>query len=343
MPKFITADDLKRQKAEKPRMMLAEGVDLRKEIRVTPTSNKQNIAEFIGSKDFPKEFRTLQQYELDAGRDSEPLLYNSIYRTVTDPNLPQFIPIYRTGPAGVVFDEVLEGGEVKFASVNSSQATAQIKHYAVGLEYSKDLIMYNYTWQVGMVERQAGVAFNALLNHVHLYPIINYAYAADNQTAAVTGAGSLENNYLRTLEAAILAGENDTTNPRRGPYALLISNSNRFTMERALTGVGQQTYEAQGSVVNAIDTVIAYNGWTGTRGKIATTYTGVTTNKAYLISLQYRDLDFQSFMKQGLQTTMGNEDVSRFILEQQIWDAYFGVYANPVRAVEEITLPTSAS
>lgn len=342
MTKFIVSEELKAKNGEKPRMRFAEGIKLSDHIRLTP-QGKENIAEFIGSKDFPNEFRTLQQYELDAGRELEPLLYNDIYYSINDPKLPQFVPIYRTGPAGVVFEEVVEGGEVKFVSVGNSQDSFQIRHYATGLEYSKDMIMYNYLWQVGMVERQAGIAFNALLNHIHLNPILTYTYGADNQTAAVTGAGSLENNYLRTLEAAVLNAENDTTNPRRGPYILLISTANRFTMQRALTDVAQQTYEAQGQVASSIDTVIAYNGWTGTRGKKTTTYSGVTTNKAYLISTQYRQNDFISAFKQGLQSTMGNPDVSRFILEQQIWDAYFGVYANPVRAVEEITLPTSSS
>jgi hypothetical protein len=69
------------------------------------------------------------------------------------------------------------------------------------------------------------------------------------------------------------------------------------------------------------------------------TDSGVTSNKAYLISQQYRGQDFRSFVKQSLQNEGTEQDISRF-LTQTVWDSYMGVYANPLRAVEEVTLPT---
>src|SRR5690606_10825447 len=107
-------------------------------------------------------------------------------------------------------------------------------------EYSKDLVIFNSLWNVPIVERQMGVAHNALLNHLHLYPIINFNYQAANQTAAVTTGTTLTEDYLLTIEAAITAGRTDTTNPRRGPYTLLVSSSDVFSVERALMRVPQQ-------------------------------------------------------------------------------------------------------
>jgi len=339
--KLITSATLKKNR---PRTSMAADFKLSEHFRIIEQRGaEQTLVEFIGSQDFPAEFRTMQQYEVDAGRDSEPVLYNDIYNVVSNSELPEWIPIYRTGPAGVVLEEVFEGGEVKFMTIGESQDSVHVRQWGVGLEYSKKMLMYNYMWQMGIMERQLGVAHNALLNHLHLSPILTATYAAANQTAAVTGAGSLENNYLRTLEAAVSDGEDDEDNPRRGPYALIISTSNRFAMERALTTVPQEGFEKQGSVIGDIDTVVVYNGWKGKRGKLSTTYAGVTANKAYLVSLQFKDMDFQSFEKQPLQSTIGNPDVSRFILEQQVWDTHLAVFANPTRAVQEITLPTSAS
>ena len=65
---------------------------------------------------------------------------------------------------------------------------------------------------------------------------------------------------------------------------------------------------------------------------------GVTTGKAYLISQQYRGQDMMSFEKQSLQNEGQQRDISRF-LTQSVYDSYYGVYCNPLRAVEEITLP----
>jgi hypothetical protein len=209
------------------------------------------------------------------------------------------------------------------------------------LEYTKALVMFNELWNVAEVERQAGIAFNAKMNAIHFAPILDYAYTSANQTPASSVGANLTEKYLRTIEDAITAASEDTANPRRGPYALLVSPTNRFMVERALTTVFQQGTTVQSSAIGDIQQVIVYNGWTGSRGKKAVTYPGVPANKGYLIDLSYRTRNFKSFVKQNLQATTGNPDVSRFILEQTVWDAWEGVYADPAAAVEEITFPTS--
>ena len=306
-----------------------------KELAVQP--NGHRVYEFVGTNDFGAAWQERQRFEVDAGRDEEPLLYQAIYSEIRDPNLPKNVDINRIGPGGVVFDEVLEGGEVKFASVESSEATVRIRHYGVGLEYSKDLVVFNELWSVPLVERQVGIAYNALLNHIHLNPILTAAYAAANQTAFNNTGDSTVENYLLTIEDAVTNSRADKTNPRRGPYVLLCSSSDLFTIEKALTREVQQGLAQQSQTVrNAIRAVIAYDGWTGTRGNLTTTYAGVSAGKAYLISLQYQGQDFQSYMKQDLMQDGEERDVSRF-MTQVVWDTYFGAYANPLRAVEEIS------
>ena len=276
-----------------------------------------------------------------AGRDEEPLLYLPIYDVQVDSTLPKNVTIYRIGPGGVVFEEVKEGGEVKFASVSESNATLPIKKYAVGLEYSEDLRLYNELWSVSIVERQAGIAHNALLNHIHLSPILTATYGANNQTAASAIGSTLVEKYMRTLENAITHATDDATNPRRGPYVLLVNGGQRYTTERMLNPVPQQGFTYQSSAIGLISAVVSYNGWTGTRGEKSTSYAGVTTGKAYLIDTSWRTEDFLSRVKVPLESAMGNADISRFIAEQVVWYTHFGVYANPAGSVEEITWPTS--
>lgn len=297
------------------------------------------VYEFIGSDSFSDEWNQRQQFEVDAGRDEEPILYTPLYDVINDPNLPENVNIYKIGPGGVVFDEVNEGGEVKFVSLGSSEETVRIRHYGAGLEYSKDLVVYNRLWDVAIVERQAGIAYNALLNHLHLYPYISYSYAAGNQTAAVTSGATDAEDILLTLEAAIVAAKADTGNPRRGPYNLLISSADAFRVERALTRVPQQGFTQQSSAIGMIQNVIAYDGWTGTRGGKSTTYAGVTANKAYLIDTANRMHDAKSYMKQDLSLDGEDMDASRF-MTQRVYDTYFGVYTNVLRSTEEVTLPS---
>lgn len=301
--------------------------------------SSKRVYEFIGSDSFSDEWNQRQQFEIDAGRDEEPILYTPIYDVINDPNLPEVVNIYKIGPGGVTFEQIYEGGEVKFVTVSSSSESVTIKHYGAGLEYSKDLVVFNRLWDVAIVERQAGIAYNALLNHLHLYPYISYSYSSANQTAAVTSGATDAEDILLTLEAAIIAAKSDTSNPRRGPYNLLISSTDMFRVERALTRVPQQGFTQQSSAIGMIQNVIVYDGWTGTRGGKTTTYAGVSANKAYLIDTANRMFDAKSYMKQDLQLDGEDTDASRF-MTQRIYDTYFGVYTNVLRSTEEVTLPS---
>jgi hypothetical protein len=330
---------------ERPKSTFKEGFDISKHLRIV-RQNGLAVAEFLGTGNFAKQFIERQRYEVDAGRDSEPILYDRIYDITVDPSLPRLIPINTLGTTGVVFERVNEGGEVKFATIGQGSKSVEIFHYATGLEYDEDLFIYNELFRLPTIERNFGIAFNALLNHIHFKPILDYSYGAANQTnggsLTFTTAQTLPERYLRTFEAAITASTTDTANPRRGPYAILCSTSDVFTIERALQVVQQQGFSVQSSAIGRIQTVIAYDGWTGTRGKKSTTYPGVTAGKCYLIDLGNRTMDFQSWVKQPLRMQRGDGDLSRFIVEQVIWDTRFGVFADPVRAVEEITLPAAA-
>ncbi len=320
---------------DKPIIAFPRDLRLNEHVRET---RDQHIYEFIGTDNFGTEWNERRQYEVNAGRDNVPLLYGPIYREIRDANLPRNVSLQRIGPGGVVFEEVLEGGEVKFLSLGSSEATARIRHYGQGLEYSKDLVIFNELWSVPLVERQVGIAYNALLNHIHLSPILTATYTAANQTAAVSSGATTVEDYMLTLEAGITSARTDTTNPRRGPYVLLVSSANLFTVEKALTNVPQTGVSLQSRAIDSIQSIIAYDGWTGTRGNLTTTYGGVTSGKAYLVDTGNRDTDFISFMKQDLMQDGTQEDVSRF-LTQVVWDCYFGMYASPLTSVEEITLP----
>lgn len=321
-----------------PRREFPVGFNLNDHVReIGVQANGHRIYEFVGTGDFGAAWQERQRYEVNAGRDEEPQLFQSIYNIINDPSLPKNVDINKIGPGGVVFEEVLEGGEVKFASVTSSEATVRIRHYGQGLEYSKDMVVFNELFRVPLVERQVGIAFNALLNHIAFDPILSFAYTAANQTAFNdTGVTTVE-DYLLTIEDAVTNSRTDTANPRRGPYVLLCSSSDLFTIEKALTQEVVQGLATQSQTVrNAIRAVVAYDGWTGTRGNLSTTYAGVPAQTAYLISLQYAASDFQFYMKQDLMQDGTDEDASRF-MTQVIWDTYFGAYANPEGAVEEIS------
>lgn len=338
MVKFVVAEN---NAKEKPRMEFKPGLKLADHMK-TSEFNGGTLVELIGAGNFGAAFYERQSYEVTAGREEVALVYESFYETIRSADLPKVLKVNTIGPAGVVFERIVEGGEAKFISITSESAYVEMYHYAVAMEYSKDLIVYNQTFSFAPIERRVGKAFNALLNHIHISPILDASYVARNQTAAVTEGNSLAEAYMNTVAAGILAAKQDTTYPRPGRYDLLISSANMWTFEkmfnwRTQDGANPHILSAMGM----IDNVIVYDGWNGTRGKKTTTYPGVTAGTAYLIDKSMRGEDFISYVKQDLQSANGPGDLTRFILEQVVWDAYFTAFASPLRAVEEITLPTT--
>lgn len=324
-----------------PKAEFAEGYNLKELVRLSK-QGQQTVGEFIGPGSVTQDFFTRQKYEVDAGRDEEPLLFPLIYDVTRDDNLPLTLNINTLGPGGVVFTKIETGGEVKFASVNSSSHSVTLQHWAAGIEYEETIFRFNQLFRLPFMERQFGIAANAIQNHIHFDPILSYTYTSSNQTAASAVGTTLEEKYHNTLDDAITNSRLDTTYPRRGPYVVLCASANLSMMRKATTRVAQQSFERQSpEVFDSIQSIIAYDGWTGTRGSLSTTYNGVTANKAYLISLGYRAMDLQSYYQQDLRVQRGDGDLSRFIVEQVIYDLWFGVYANPRACVEEITLPTS--
>lgn len=329
-------------KPSKPiaRLKSRDGRIIRLEDHIRPVTNSEHqgaIAEFISSDAFSASFKTRQVYEVNAGRDQEPILYTSIYNTVSDLSLPEFLEVLSLGPAGVVLEKITEGGEVKFMTVGESTKTIRQIQYGVGLQYTKRMSIFNKIWEMAFIERQVGVAYNALMNHLHLSPILTFAYGSDNQTAAVTTGDSLVEDVVLTIQAAL---QNAKADQRRGPYDLIINGGNEMLIRNALLWRLQDSGGATPPGMDQIQNLIIYDGWTGVRGAKETSYAGQTINKAHLVSKQYRDQDFQSWEKQGLQDVQGEADHSRFILEETIWDCFIGVFADPEEAVEEITLPT---
>lgn len=276
---------------------------------------------------------------LELGREQVPLLYGPIYRKIEDPNFSQNVDIWPFINAQVVFLQHMELEEVKMGTRKiGAKDTVPIVTYAAGFEYTEDMVLYDKTWEKAELDRAMGEAYNALLNHIHLYPIISYNYAAKNKTAADTTGST----YLEKLRNTIKAGlkhaaqdkNTDTGAPRR-PNILLAHSSNRWEIEECLQRmqIGGTVYPA----ISQIDTLIFYDGWSVTVGEKTYEYPGCPTNKAYLIEGQKY---FRELVKHDLRVDAQKGDLTRLVEEQIVGRARRGVVASPANAVEELTLPS---
>lgn len=270
--------------------------------------------------------------DVELGREQVQLLYQPIYEKIQDANLPRVIDAKWALTGTVIFTEHIEGEEVKFGRLQAEQGpTARILTYAAGFEYTKEMKDFNEAFSVEILNRAIGEAYNALLNHIHLYPILSFNYPTANKTAyqGATGDPAWVGVY-KTITKAIA----DAAKAKRPGTVLLASTADQANIEMALKG-GHQIEGTVYPAISGIQSVIYYDGWETVVGKKTYSYPGVTPGKAYLIRPKR---GFKELVKQDLRVEATSGDLSRLVESQIVAYAYRGVYAAIEENVQEITL-----
>lgn len=270
--------------------------------------------------------------DVELGKEQVQLLYKPIYDTITDPNFPEVLDAKWAMYGNCVFLEHMEGDEVKFGSISAEHGpTARIRTYSTGFEYTKKMIDFNETFNVELLNKSMGEAYNALLNHLHLYPIIGYTYKAANKTAFQGGEGDpVWLGMYKTIAQAV----KDTRTAKRPGTVLLANSADAMDIEMALRG-GHQIEGSIYPAIPGINSIIYYDGWETTVGKKHYEYKGVESGKAYLIRPKR---GFKELIKRDYTVETGNKDVSRLVEEQIVAYCYRGVFAAIEENVQEIAL-----
>lgn len=284
---------------------------------------------------------------LELGREDVPLLYGPLYRRMEDANFTQFVDIAGIlSAARVVFVQHLETEEVKFGTrVLGAKEAIEILTYAAGFQWTEDMALYDKTWERAEADRAMGQAYNALLNHLHLFPIIDFDYQPANQQAAVEDELNPEVTVLNlratikaALRSAALADVTDAGTGekvgKRGGRVLLIATANRWDVQEALSA-----HTVNGTIVPAlagIDQIILYDGYSVQVGDRTYTYPGVDAGKAYLIQ---PGTWLREIVKHDLRVDADGGDLKRLIEGAMVGRARRAVYAAVEQCVTEITLP----
>lgn len=270
--------------------------------------------------------------DVELGREQVQPLYQPIYDRIQDANLPRVIDAKWALTGTVVFTEHIEGEEVKFGRLQAEQGpVARILTYTAGFEYTKEMKDFNEAFSVEILNRGMGEAYNALLNHIHLSPIVGFNYKSANKTSYQGASGDLAwVGVYKTLTKAI----SDAAVAKRPGTVLLASTADQANIEMALKG-GHQIEGTVYPAISGIQSVIYYDGWEVTVGKKSYSYSGVTPGKAYLIRPKR---GFKELVKQDLRIEATSGDLSRLIESQIVGYAYRGVYAAVEENVQEISL-----
>lgn len=314
---------------EAERKVLAE---MRENGKVTPFDFNEGtvISEMIGTSDGAKEFLEKITYDLASGYEREPLVYKDIYETQTDANFPESMTIKSFGNVESVFLRKFEGGEVKFGSLGAGQeVTVKLETWAAGMEYDEDIAEYNQTWRVSEIGEAMGVAYNRLLNHMHLDPIINGVYdTAHKVTAASATTSDIANAIKRQRGSGSTAGvaqyvKGDIASAGTWKIAgkilpkgsiILCSSYDEMTIRQALANdimTNDQQDPASRKLANC--KFITYDGVDFNVGADEYSYGGVAIGEAYLIVPK---TNFKELIKHDLRVDSGDGDLTRLILAQ---------------------------
>ena len=114
-------------------------------------------------------------------------------------------------------------------------------------EWDEDIEVYDEGWRVELANKSLGESYNALLNHIHLSPLINADYTVatgfGNETAFTTAPSGNELENIRlTLRQALqdAAGKEDSFGRRHPimPTLALMNLATSYKVNDALSLIG---------------------------------------------------------------------------------------------------------
>lgn len=290
-------------------------------------NGKVAIQEMIGTGDGAQDFLEKTTFDAYQGRENVELLYKTIYSTREDATFPKVMTVKEYGPVQVAFVEKLEGGEVKFGELAPGvEKTVRFHTWAAGLEWSEDMVEYNEFWSLTDASVAFGEAYNHLLNHLHLSPIITASYT--------TSAGGLDGQVAGQKDgtAQLIAWNTDLITTLERAFSVLPRGS--VVLQNSVDGIYLERQIAKdildddtpGPIKRRYGTLsfIAYDGEEVQVGNRVYTYGGVPAGFLFMVVPKK---NFIEYIKHDLRIDSDNADLSRLIVDQMVGRARRAVFA----------------
>lgn len=300
------------------------------------------VGEMMTNATTRKEFLQKVVLDVELGREEVPTLYSPVYERMEDSNFPEDFEAKWAQYGNVIFFEHVEGEEVKFGSLSAeSGPIAHIRGYAAGFEYTKEIELFNQTFNLELLNKAFGEAHNAMLNHMHFAPIIKGKYKEGNKSAAIyvdqdrkVLADQTGSHYLLSLRETIKKGLQATRTAKRPATILLANSADQYDIEEAMGSfvINGTPHKA----ISGADSIVYYDGWETNVGKKSYTYDGVPAGKIYAVRPKR---GFKELIKQDMQINSTIGDLTRLVEAQVVGDFWRGVFAAIDENVQEITLP----
>lgn len=274
--------------------------------------------------------------DVTKGMATNPTLYQFIYDEIFNSEFTETIDVRDLIGLQAAFGIVNAGESVPLAGWKTGKLeTVKMLDYACGYSVLKKWVTYNQFWNVEQANKAMGVAHNAILDHIHLFPIIKASYSGGSITNKVTGAAYTNATELTIVYYTLRKGIKDALKRQNAqgfklrPTIALCNSATAMDVEAAVAGMLQNG--SQLGPLGQIKTVLAYDGWQGEIKGEKVTFDAPADNEVYLIQPKdmFRALvktDITQLTQKGDIMKLSNLDVAQFFSRAVVADVSGSVH-----------------
>ena len=277
----------------------------------------------------------IQQAIIDISSEeaSHPPLYKEVYEEIVDSSFPQSLEVKDIVGLQTAFGIVGDGEAVPLADFRCEDlGTVQFKTMATGYSVTEEWVAFNHAWKIEQANKALGLAHSAILDHIHLSPIIKATYDAKSETKKVAVK---DGTPLQIVYHSLRQGLKDAMSRRnrRGyifkPTVALCNSSTALDVMSAIKGETEKGKTL--GAIGIIDKVIVYDGWAGEVNGLKYEFASPKDNEVFLIEPKK---SFKALVKKELThvkqkgnvLTLSNLEVAEFFIRAVVADVKGSVH-----------------
>ncbi|MGP1438302.1 MAG: hypothetical protein ACTTKH_04445 [Treponema sp.] len=277
----------------------------------------------------------VQQVIIDIASEqaSIPPLYKTIYEEIVDSSFPASLEVKDIIGLQTAFGIVGDGESVPLGEFKCEElGTVHFKTYATGYSVTEEWVAFNQFWKIAQANKAIGQAHTAILDHIHLSPIISAEYKDDKLTKKETVK---DGTPLQIVYASLRKGLKDAMSRKnsRGytfkPTLALCNSSTALDVMSAIKGETERG-KTLGSL-GMIEKVVIYDGWAGTVNNVKYEFIAPKDNEVYLVEPKngFKALvkkELTKIEQKGNVLSLSNLEVAEFFMRAVVADVSGAVH-----------------
>ena len=277
----------------------------------------------------------IQQAIIDIASEeaNHPPLYKEIYEEIKDSSFPQSLEVKDIVGLQTAFGIVGDGEDVPLADFRCEDlGTVHFKTMATGYSVTEEWVAFNQAWKIESANKALGNAHSAILDHIHLVPIINATYDTKSETKKVAVK---DGTPLQIVYHSLRQGLKDAMSRRNRhgyifkPTIALCNSSTALDVMSAVKGETEKGKTL--GTLGMIEKVVVYDGWAGEVNGVKHEFASPKDNEVFLIEPKksFKALvkkELTKLEQKGNVLTLSNLEMVQFFIRAVVADVKGSVH-----------------